>query len=66
MGYPELLLDDNYTSFTSSDYSYAKYNNGELITQDGEFPYRRSSDFYTDGKEMFEKITVEKYDHQYI
>ena len=63
LGYPELLLDDNFSSFTSTDFSYAKYNNGELITQDGEFPYRRSSDFYTDGEEMFEKVTVEKYDH---
>lgn len=63
LGYPELLLDDNYRTFTSSDFSYAKYSNGQLITQNGEFPYRRSSDFYTDGKEMFEKIRVEKYDH---
>ncbi len=63
LGYPELLLDDDYTTFTSSVYSFAKYSNGELITQDGDFPYRRSSDFYTSGKEMFEKITAEKYDH---
>ncbi|MEN8228495.1 MAG: ATP-binding protein, partial [Bacteroidota bacterium] len=63
LGYPELLLDDNYSTFASSDFSYAKYNNGELITQDGEFPYRRSSDFYTEGEEMFEKVALEKYDH---
>jgi len=63
LGYPELLLDDNYSTFTSPDFSYAKYSNGELITQDGEFPYRRSSDFYTGKREMFEKITLEKYDH---
>ena len=63
LGYPELLLDDNYSSFTSFDFSYAKYNNGELITQDGKYPYRRSLDFYTNGVERFDKTTLEKYDH---
>lgn len=63
LGYPELLLDKNYTTFTSSKFSFAKYNHGKLITQHGEFPYRRSSRFYTGGKEMLEKITLDKYDH---
>ncbi len=63
LGYPELLLDKSYTAFTSSKFSYAKYDNGELITRDGEFPYRRSSDFYTSGLETFEQITVNRYDH---
>jgi len=63
LGYPELLLDDNFRSFTNSDYSFAKYNGGQLITQDGEFPYRRSCDFYTSGEKTFERITRDKYDH---
>jgi two-component system nitrogen regulation sensor histidine kinase NtrY len=63
LGYPELLLDDNYTSFTSSKFSFARYNGGKLITQDGEFPYRRTSDHYTSGEETFETIAVEGYDH---
>ncbi len=63
LGYPELLLDDQYGTFTGSDFSYAKYNNGKLIAQDGEFPYRRSAGFYTSGDETFEKITTEGYDH---
>jgi len=63
LGYPELLLDDNYTTFTSSDFSYAKYNDGEMITQNGDFPYRRSGDYYTAGKETFGKTTRERYDH---
>ena len=63
LGYPELLLDDQFNAFTSSDFSYARYNNGTLITQDGEFPYRMSSDFYTKGENTFEKITMEGYDH---
>ncbi len=63
LGYPELLLDENYTSFTSSDFSFARYNGGNLFTQDGEFPYRRSCEHYTTGKKTFETITMEGYDH---
>ena len=63
LGYPELLLDDNYTSFTSTEFSFARYNGGKLFTQDGEFPYRRTCDHYTGRKEAFETITVEGYDH---
>jgi len=63
LGYPELLLDDNYTSFTSSKFSFARYHQGKLITQDGDFPYRRTSDHYTQGEETFETITLEGYDH---
>ncbi|MCK4750420.1 MAG: hypothetical protein KAT15_25360, partial [Bacteroidales bacterium] len=63
LGYPELLLDNQHTSFTSSKFSYAKYNDGKLITQDGDFPYRRTSGFYTSGSDLFEKISIEKYDH---
>ncbi len=63
LGYPELLLDDNYSSFTSSDFSYAKYSNGVMITQNGNYTFRRALDFYTDGKKMFDKVILEKYDH---
>ena len=63
LGYPELLLDDQFNAYTSSEFSYARYNNGALITHDGEFPYRMSSDFYTKGEDTFEEITLEGYDH---
>ncbi len=63
LGYPELLLDENFRSFTSSEFSFAKYNGGQLITKDGEYPYRRSCDFYTSGESVFERITIDKYDH---
>jgi two-component system nitrogen regulation sensor histidine kinase NtrY len=63
LGYPELLLDDKYAAFTSLEFSFARYNKGILITQDGEFPYRRSSQFYTSGSGTFEKVTLDKYDH---
>ncbi len=63
LGYPELLLDNDFRSFTNNDFSYAKYHSGKLITQDGGFPYRRTSDYYTRGEEVFEKITLDKYEH---
>lgn len=63
LGYPELLLDVRYTNMTGSRFSYAKYNGGRLITQDGEYPYRRSAGFYTSGEEPIEKTTTGGYDH---
>ncbi len=63
LGYPELLLDDTYTTFTRSDFSFAKYNRGQLITQEGEFPYRRYAAYYTAGNQMFERVSMDGYDH---
>ena len=65
LGYPELLLDKQYDGFPSSRFSYARYNRDELISREGEFPYRRSARFYA-GKgegDTFERVTREKYDH---
>jgi two-component system, NtrC family, nitrogen regulation sensor histidine kinase NtrY len=63
LGYPELLLDDNYSSFTSSRFSYAKYNGGELLEQEGDFPYRTRSGYYTSKEHNFETIQTGGYDH---
>jgi two-component system, NtrC family, nitrogen regulation sensor histidine kinase NtrY len=63
LGYPELLLDEGSSSFTGSMFSYAKYNERKLITRDGEYPYRRTSGFYTSGDGTFEQVTIEGYDH---
>ncbi len=63
LGYPELLLDDNYSKFTSSRFSFARYNGGELITQDGEFPYRTTCSHYTSKEHEFETVSDEGYDH---
>ena len=63
LGYPELLLDESYRSFNSSEFSFARYNKGELITKEGEFPYRTRSSHYTSGKNEFETITMDGYDH---
>jgi len=63
LGYPELLLDAHYSSFTSSRFSYARYNGGELFTQNGDFPYRTTSTHYTNREQEFETITLDGYDH---
>jgi len=63
LGYPELLLDKNFRSFTSTNFSYAKYSDGRLIAQSG-FPYNLSPDRYSDGKPGFETRNVDGYDHK--
>ncbi len=63
LGYPELLLDERYSAFTSLDFSSARYNKGVLISKDGDFSYRRLAEFYTGGEETFEKISLEGWDH---
>lgn len=63
LGYPELLLDKNYSSFTSSRFSFARYNGGELFAKSGDFPYRTSCSHYTGREQEFETITLDTYDH---
>jgi len=63
LGYPELLLDEQYSAFTSLDFSYARYNKGVLISRDGDFSYRRLAAFYTTGEETFDKVTMDGWDH---
>lgn len=63
LGYPELLLDEQYESYTSSVFSFAKYNGGELFASEGEFPYRRSCSHYTQRENEFEAISMEGYEH---
>jgi len=63
LGYPELLLDEQYSAFTTPDYSYARYNKGGLITREGEFPYRRLSAFYTGGEKTFESVKIDGWEH---
>jgi len=63
LGYPELLLDKSYKSFTSSDYSYAKYYRGRLIARAG-YPYRMTPDVYSDGKPGFENSRMGGFDHK--
>jgi signal transduction histidine kinase len=61
LGYPSLLMRDKQE--TGYEFSYAKYNNGMLITNGGDFNYRLTSGFYTKGKDTFENFSFEGYDH---
>ncbi len=63
LGYPELLLDEDLQKDKKSKYSYAKYNKGKLITSSGQYPYRMTSDSYTDGTGAFELFKQEGHDH---
>jgi len=62
LGFPELLLEDNF-SYGESDYSYAKYNEGKLITSSGEFAYNTTIDAYMSDNEGFDDFQLEGYDH---
>ncbi len=63
LGYPELLLEDNMTD-SYGNYSYAKYHNHRLITSMGDFAYAMSIVPYTQGREGFESIKYDRYDHK--
>ncbi len=55
LGYPELLLSDRLRKgFFHRDYTYAKYNNGQLITQSGNHSYSTKLDPYNIGSGEFE------------
>lgn len=62
LGYPGLLLEDSFTG-ESEQYSYAKYNEGSLITSKGDFSYSTRSDVYISGKEGFDFFKLDNFDH---
>lgn len=48
-GYSSLLIDEQYHGYAGlKDYSFAKYINGELVLQNGDFPYHRTDSRYID------------------
>jgi two-component system nitrogen regulation sensor histidine kinase NtrY len=63
LGYPELLLAEKFRGRLESDYSSAKYYNKELITQSGNYSYSQRSEIYSSGKEEFETISLDGYNH---
>ncbi|HEC43465.1 MAG TPA: HAMP domain-containing protein, partial [Bacteroides sp.] len=64
LGYPELLLRNRpRKGFFHDDYSSAKYNNNELITQTGDYTYSLRSDQYTFGTEEFEYTSFDGHEH---
>lgn len=64
LGYPELLLSDRLRKgFFHKDYTYAKYNNGQLITQSGDYSYSIREDPYTRTFDEFEYTVYDGYEH---
>lgn len=63
-GFPELLMSDK-VSFSKefSNYSYARYNNGTLVNQYGDYSYYFSSSVFGDIKEESEFIDKDGYNH---
>lgn len=48
-GYSSLLLDKKYHGYSGlKDYSFAKYINGEIVLQTGDFPYDKTDGVYVD------------------
>jgi len=64
LGYPELLLDSRMNrSSVLSDYSYAKYKDGNLITRSGEYSYQLVfPDDWSSDQEFFIRIESD-YEH---
>ncbi|MCF8380438.1 MAG: GHKL domain-containing protein [Bacteroidales bacterium] len=62
LGYPGLLLDESLMP-EQIEYSYAKYNNNQLITSSGAFNYSTRSDLYPSDQEGFTIFEFDVYDH---
>lgn len=64
LGYPELLLSEKLRKgFFHRDYTYAKYNSGQLITQSGDYSYSMKQDPYTTGTGEFEYTVYDGFEH---
>ncbi len=64
-GYPELLLDESEIIQTPdiSDYSFAKYKNGKLVSKSGTYPYSIFSTPYSVDEENLHLFDRENYNH---
>ena len=65
LGYPELLLDHAVVENKAfSDFSYAKYKNGKLISQKGAYLYSVTDRHFRNArKEEGKTFTYDQYDH---
>jgi two-component system, NtrC family, nitrogen regulation sensor histidine kinase NtrY len=64
LGYPELLLSDRFRKGSiHKEYTYAKYFDGRLITQSGDYSYNLRSDMYSTGIKEFEFSSGNGHNH---
>ena len=64
LGYPELLINEkNIPKNIYKDYSYARYKNGKLVNQQGNYQYSLSSEIAQNIQREFLEQTFNGYDH---
>ncbi len=64
IGYPDLLIEGKINKKSSlSDYSYAKYQNGQLVTRSGNFPYDLNDKMFQTNHAEYSILTIDDYDH---
>ncbi|MCF8224384.1 MAG: GHKL domain-containing protein [Bacteroidales bacterium] len=61
LGYPSLLLKEK--PELKNPFSFAKYNQGKLINSGGDFNYRLTVDYYSEGDKTFERKQIGGYNH---
>ena len=63
-GYSELLLDKKFHGYAGlKDYSFAKYINGEIVLNNGEFPYNKTDVEYVDENSDYRIFNNEGFRH---
>lgn len=63
-GYSALLIDKEYHGYAGlKDYSFAKYINGELVLQNGDFPYHKTDEQYMNVVADYDIFRSEGFQH---
>jgi two-component system nitrogen regulation sensor histidine kinase NtrY len=63
-GYSELLLDRKFRGYSGlKDYSFAKYINGKIVLNSGEFAYNKEDDDYIDKNTDYRYFNAGSYKH---
>ncbi len=63
-GYSELLLDKRFHGYSGlKNYSFAKYLNGSIILNHGDFPYNKTDEEYVDESSDYRIFDVEGFRH---
>jgi signal transduction histidine kinase len=64
IGYPDLLIEGKISKTNAmSGYSYAKYQNGQLLTRSGTFPYDLTDKIFKTKTSGFSLLTDKSFDH---
>ena len=63
-GYTELLLDKKFNIYSDlREYSYAKYINGLIVLNSGDYPYKKTDDEYIDKNSEYRIFNAENKKH---